>query len=171
MLSEYLQSLPSDMIVSIGSKESSGWFYFGRAKNAIGMIEEMNNDIKKQYLHKYKYNLNQIKNLRNFLSNSERYNKMVKRTKKDKEGNKETFMDYYIKSDVYIYYWKELITRESKQKDLEDIYNNFVSIDEMSFHHFHKPIYGESIGILIDDLYMPGKYWYLKEWEDKYGKI
>lgn len=152
MLSDYLQSLPSDMIVSIGSKKSSGWFYFGRAANSIGMIEELNNNIRKQYRLKCKHNLNQIKNLRDFLSNSERYNRM-------------------IKSDVYIRYWKELLIRESKQTNYEEIYNSFVSIDEMSFHHFYKHIYGTSIGILIDDLYMPGQYWCLQEWEDIHGKI
>lgn len=171
MLSDYLKSLPSDMIISIGSKESSGWFYFGRAKNTIGMIAEIDNCVRKRYLCNIKYNLNQIKNLRDFLSNSERYNRMVKKIRKGEEGHIEAFMDFRIKSDVYIRYWKELLLRESKRSNYEEIYNNFVSIDEMGFSHFYKSIDGTSIGILIDDLYMPGQYWYLKEWEDKYGKI
>lgn len=162
MLIEYLKSLPDDTIVSIGSKQSSGWFYFGRAAETVKEFENLNKQIENYYIKKYKYACQSIKNTKDFLYNPIRYNRMIKSKKN---------LIFAISSDVYISYWKRLLLYEKNVKIYRKRYENFETINNMKYKAFNKTIAVGQIGILIDGLYIPGPFWELSEWEDKYGAI
>ena len=146
---EALDSIPQDAIVSIGCASGAAWFYFYRTENLnlLSVIMTIKRGLE-QKLYSYKCNYAM-----------------------HKHALKEFSFIQNCSTSGYIRVWKKYLTFPERIKKAEDELQNF-NYDEL----MEAPcvVYRKldlTYAIVLLKWSVSGSCWYVKEWEEKHGKI
>ena len=148
-LNQALKRLPGEEIISIGCENAPGWFYFSKVEDVDTeklfniMTEKQTNSITQK-----RYNISMLKS----------------DLKSPKYINNCTLSGY-------LNGWWRLIKYEKDVPRMEEKLSRFThpALLETEVSIYRKS--DKTLGILLKDWEVAGSYWYLKEWEDKHGKI
>ena len=148
-LKQALKLLPAEEIISVGCENAPGWFYFSK----VGEVDtqEIASIMEKKYSESlYSKRLNA---------------KLIRANLTNPKYIQNCTMSRYISGWLRLdHYEKEIPYYEKKAAEF-----NHEALLKTEIKAYRKS--DKTIGILLKDWKVAGSYWYLKEWEEKHGKI